>query len=463
MTLAAPEACDLLIRHGYVLTVDPERTVHPDGAIAITGSIISAVGPDAEVATRYSASRVIDARGAPVHPGMIDPHVHTTTHLSRTAFSDDPAVDSFALFAGWFNAVDDEDEHANALVVCLELMRNGFTAAMEPGTVFAPDALATAAEAVGVRISLADPFVWDLDSGGNPLASRLPRVPASAARAQSVLGRELARNRDNTGRVHAHVAVYGSGSVSEDLEVAAKRLADANGVIFNQHQNFNPTQVANDDRRLGKHALVRLAELGVLGPNTSFTHMNVLRDDEVELVVASGMSIVWHPGNFQYYGLAKSQPSRVPGLIARGVNVTPCVDAAKIWTFGDMARIAYLIARQQGDYLPCDTLFEMQTIGAARTLGLAHLIGSIEPGKRADIVIRREDLPEALPNLNVPMQILLLSQSRAVDTVICNGDIILRKGVATRIDEDVVYDRARASVRRVLGKLGLTIPPSAAR
>ena len=103
---------------------------------------------------------------------MIDPHVHTTTHLSRTAFSDDPAVDSFALFAGWFNAVDDEDEHANALVVCLELMRNGFTAAMEPGTVFSPDALATAAEAVGVRISLADPFVWDLDSGGNPLASR---------------------------------------------------------------------------------------------------------------------------------------------------------------------------------------------------------------------------------------------------------------------------------------------------
>ena len=153
MTLAAPEACDLLIRHGYVLTVDPERTVHPDGAIAITGSTISAVGPDAEIAARYSASRVIDARGAPVHPGMIDPHVHTTTHLSRTAFSDDPAVDSFALFAGWFNAVDDEDEHANALVVCLELMRNGFTAAMEPGTVFSPDALATAAESRPVVVT----------------------------------------------------------------------------------------------------------------------------------------------------------------------------------------------------------------------------------------------------------------------------------------------------------------------
>jgi 5-methylthioadenosine/S-adenosylhomocysteine deaminase len=85
MTPAAPEACDHLIRHGYVLTVDPERTVHSDGAIAITGSIISAVGPDAEITARYSASRVINARGAPVHPGMIDPRVHTTTHLSRTA------------------------------------------------------------------------------------------------------------------------------------------------------------------------------------------------------------------------------------------------------------------------------------------------------------------------------------------------------------------------------------------
>jgi predicted amidohydrolase YtcJ len=67
------------------LTVDPERTVHPDGAIAITGSIISAVGPDAEITARYSTSRVINARGAPVHPGMIDLRVHTTTHLSRTA------------------------------------------------------------------------------------------------------------------------------------------------------------------------------------------------------------------------------------------------------------------------------------------------------------------------------------------------------------------------------------------
>jgi 5-methylthioadenosine/S-adenosylhomocysteine deaminase len=85
MTPAAPEACDLLIRHGYVLTVDPERTVHSDGAIAITGSIISAVGPDAEITARYSASRVINARGAPVHPGMIDPHGLLVSHISSAA------------------------------------------------------------------------------------------------------------------------------------------------------------------------------------------------------------------------------------------------------------------------------------------------------------------------------------------------------------------------------------------
>jgi 5-methylthioadenosine/S-adenosylhomocysteine deaminase len=193
----------------------------------------------------------------------------------------------------------------------------------------------------------------------------------------------------------------------------------------------------------------------LLGRNCSFTHMNIVRDDEIDAIVESGMSIVWQPGNYQYYAIAQQQRSLMADLIDRGVNISLGVDAAKIWTFGDMARIAYLVARQGGGYLSSEKLLEMQTIGAARAIGLDHIIGSLEPGKRADIVIRTDELAEAQPNLNVVIQLMLLSLSRSVDTVICNGEVIFRHGELTRMDEAVVYQQSRASVKRMVGRLGI--------
>ncbi len=455
---AAPESCDVLITNGYVITMDEARSVHQSGAVAVTGARIAAVGAERDLAARYRPKRVIDALGGPVHPGMIDAHLHSSIHLSRTAFTDDPRVNSFELFAGWINGLQDEDEFANALTACTEMIRNGFTCAMEPGTVFEPDVLAAAAEAVGVRVTLSDPYLWDTLEGGNPLAAHVKRAPPDGKRAQDLLGRQLVRNRDKDGLVHAHVCIYGSGSATQELELAAKRMADANGVILNQHQNFTPQQVAKDDRRFGgAPVLTRFAELGLLGRNVTFTHMNVIRDEEVEAVASSGMSIAWQPGNYQYYGIAQTQPSRMAGFLDRGVNVTLGVDAAKIWTFGDMARVAYLVARQSGGYISCERLLHMQTAGAARALGLEREIGSLEPGKRADIVIRSPDLVEALPAFNPVVQLMMLSQSRSVDTVLCNGEVVFRKGRLTRVDESWVHATARASIKRMAERLDLSV------
>ena len=144
-------------------------------------------------------------------------------------------------------------------------------------------------------------------------------------------------------------------------------------------------------------------------------------------------------------------------LLDRGVNVTLGVDVAKIWTFGDMARIAYLVARQGGGYISCERLMEMSTIGAARALGLEREIGSLEPGKRADIVVRSLDPVETLPGFNPVVQLIMLSQSRAVDTVLCNGQIILRKGRLTRLDESWVHQTARACIARMAQRLDLKV------
>jgi cytosine/adenosine deaminase-related metal-dependent hydrolase len=114
--------------------------------------------------------------------------------------------------------------------------------------------------------------------------------------------------------------------------------------------------------------------------------------------------------------------SRMPELHKLGVNLALGVDVAKIWTFGELARIAYLVARQGGDYLSAETLLAMQTIGGAQALGLADMVGSLEA-------------------------------SRSIDTVICDGEVLLRHGSLTRLDERAVYEMGRASARRLAARL----------
>jgi len=455
-----PEQCDLIVRNGYVLTMDEERRVYADGSVAISGTRIAGVGPAREIESRFRACRVIDAKGAPVHPGLIDGHYHAQLHLSRGSITDNPnppkeeGGSGPGVFVRWINAITDEDEYASALMASVELARNGFTGYVEAGTAFEPDLVAAAAEAVGIRCSVTDCALWDL-VGGEPMAAMIPRAPCDPKHARKKLGEQLRKRSSSDGLVRAHVALYGVGSASEELTQEAKRLADANRTVFHQHQNFMPADAAYDRKRFGKPTLVYFAEKGLIGPNAVFTHMNVLEDAEVDAVVQSGMALVWHPGNFMYYGIAQLARSRFPELHRRGTAITFGTDVAKAWAFGELGFIAYLVSREWNDYLPSEALFEMFTLGGARALGMSDEVGSLATGKRADIVIRTNDLPDAQPNVDVVRQLMLVSRTKSVSTVICNGEVIVRHGILTRLDEAAVYALGKASVARMAERTGV--------
>lgn len=387
-----PQVCDLMVTNGYVLSMDAQRTVYPRGAVAIAGRRIAAVGPERELAARFAPRRVIDAAGAAVHPGFVDGHYHATLHLSRGAITDHPHPPASPgeeltpnAYVAWINALDDEDEYASALMACVEMVRNGFTAFMEPGTAFEPDAVARAAEDVGIRASVADPFLWDrVDVEG--MAAQIPRAPADGKRAQRRLGEQLKRNRDPDALVRAHVALYGVGSGSEELMRAGKACADAHHVALAQHQNFMAEDVEFDTARFGRHPLLHFAGQGLLGPNCTFTHMNVIHDDEMKAVIDSGLSIVWHPGNYMFYGISGEMKTRMPALFKAGTNMTFGCDVAKVWAFGELGWLAYLVTRENGAFLSSENILEMFTLGGARAIGWQKEIGSLEPGKRADLI-----------------------------------------------------------------------------
>ena len=245
---------------------------------------------------------------------------------------------------------------------------------------------------------------------------------------------------------------------------AAKACADEHGVVLNMHHNFTPEQAERDDRRFGGgHTLVTFAEEGLLGRNSTFVHMNVVRDDEVQPIRESGMSLVWQPGNYMFYGIHARWPSRMAELVGQGVNVTFGVDAAKVWTFGDLELIGYLVARQNGQYLSTEKILEMRTLGGARAVGLERMIGSLEPGKRADVVVRSAVLPESVPRVNAVQEFLLGGQASTVDTVLVDGRDRPGAGGSQHASiAERVTAAGRSSARRVLQRAGYTPSPKLA-
>lgn len=464
----SPLPPDLVIAHGYVVTMDPERRVFADGAVAVRGRDIVAVGPTAEVLTQYQPARIIDAKGGVVHPGFVECHTHITYHIARGAFGDTVSYAELGATTelAFVNAMDDEAEYASTMLACLEMAGNGSTCFIEAGTAYSPAAVADAATRFGMRGLVADPFLWDAqDTEGGYNAYKLERAPASTERVMRLLGNELHRNRDPHALVGGHVAIAGMGTATDELERAAKAAADAAGTVLNQHQSYYRVDAETDDRRHGKLALLHLEELGLLDDNCLFAHMNIIRDEEVAPVVQSGLSIAWCPAGSMLWGVGGTFRGRHAELYNRGVNIALGSDSAN-WSnrfdLGLQGYLAVMSARETTGtrtVLTAEDALAMATINGAKAVGLADRIGSLEVGKRADLVIRANDVPEAFPLTDPLLQLVYSTGSKTVHTVLIDGQVVLEGRRPTRVAAEEVFGAVQSSVKRIFERMGYTYRP----
>lgn len=465
MSESAKKACDLIIAEGCIITMNARRAIIPNGAVAIQGHSIVDVGSTADIQKKWQARQTINANGAVVHPGYVDAHLHVNAQTCRGFFRGDASKGGGKgpNYADWKASLTDEDEHAAAGLASIEMLRHGITTYVEPGSAFSPDAVAEGTKAVGVRCSLSDPYLWDtthiMDAiPGLASDALFKRVPPTHDRCLKLLGGQLFRNKDKDGILHGHVALYGEGTATDELYKAAKALADKEGVILNSHIGFDLDLAAAMEKDWGKSRFIHLAEIGALGPNTTFVHMNLIRDDEVAPILQSGLSIIWCPLAYVSRGTPLLQPTRIPDMKRRGANVALGTDSARQSSAGDAGFLALQLAGGAGHPTVSEDVFEMMTLGGARAAGLQHLIGSLEPGKRADIVIRLRDAAEMMPTIDPVHQLVTVGHGPSADTVLVNGKIVLRQGHATLVDDEAVFARARASVAAVIARLGLSLP-----
>jgi 5-methylthioadenosine/S-adenosylhomocysteine deaminase len=343
-------------------------------------------------------------------------------------------------------------------------LRNGTTCFLEAGSVFEPDATARASEEIGIRALVADGFVWDI----GPLAqgpTRLERTPATTQEAIDRLGTQLYRNDDPEALVRGHIAIWGMGTASDDLYAAAKSIATDADVVVNAHQSFANLDADGDLERLGTPPICHFHDLGVLDRRTTLAHVNFVNDAEVGRLVESGTSVAWCPAVSMIWATGGAVGGRHAELHRRGCNVSLGSDSSIVANPLDLTQagmLGALVTRdvtRRRESLTAEDILEMCTLNGARAVGLDKEIGSLTPGKRADIVIRAEDIAEFHPPGEVVAQLVFAGSTRGVDSVIVNGRIVLEHGVFPHLDEHHLRSMGDAASRRVFDRMGWRSEP----
>ncbi len=457
--------CDILISNGQVVTMDPARTIRAPGAVAIAGSRILEVGADADMRQRYDAAETIDAAGAIVHPGFIDAHNHIVHTTCRGVFGNIHDVGASPIkFADWKADVTDQDEADATAMAAVEMLHSGFTMFIEPGTLFSTAAAAEAVERVGMRALFAPPYLWDRRETlaampGLESPRLMARAPVDRDRVLGLLDAELHRNQDPDALVRGFVFVYGVGTASPELLQSAHALSRANNLPLHLHAGYAPGEGEIYREVTGVSQLVHLHELGVLDQNTVIVHANLLDDDEEAAIRESGCQIVWSPISFFSLGIARTADFRMAERYRRGTPVSLGADGAMDCTPAATMLAAHSAARVCDDPLSPSALLEMQTTNAAAAAGLQAELGSLEPGKRADIVVRSPRAAGSYP-ANNPVHLLALTLGAgSVDSVLVNGKVVLRNGRPTRVNELEISKAVTASVAARVRRLGINPGP----
>ena len=452
-----PVQVDLIVDGWYVVTMNATRDIIRNGAVAVRDGVIVAVGKASDIHRHYSAARTIGGDRFVVTPGMINTHIHITGEpLTRGYVPDDtPFVENvFEWLTPLYSLFDAAEETTSGQLAAVEMLRSGTTCFLEAGTIRFLDDVVAGLDEVGIR-GRVGAWTWDLPP--EPAVYR-QSTDAAIARIERQLDHHPA---SPDAKVSAWSIVVGHTTISDPLWKAAKSLADDRGVGLSFH--MSPAMMDPDGftAEFGQRPMIHLAEIGVLDRNVAMTHCVQVDEAEITAMVAHGVNVVHCPTTALKVSYGVTQVGKFPEMVQRGLNVSIGTDGNNASNYSDLMRATYLVAglfkdaRQDPQMFPAEKAYEMATLGGARTMLMEDQIGSLEPGKRADVVVHDTDRPEWRPLLNVINQLVWSADGRGVHTVLVDGKIVVEDGHCTTIDEDELWARAQRMGESITARSGL--------
>ncbi|MFE2429860.1 amidohydrolase [Streptomyces sp. NPDC059373] len=416
---------DLLVHGGDILTVDAAGTVVPAGAVAVRDGEIVAVGPADELRSRFEAAEEIDATDCLVLPGLINTHTHLAMTLLRGC-ADDLTLQGFLERVIPREAALLSPSHvASALRVAVaESVRSGVTAALDMYW-FHEAAEAVAAEA-GWRL-LTGPTFMDVPGppDGRAYEDRLAWAHEDLAARTPAPGTRPV--------LFAH-STY-TLSPAQLTDIAA--LAREHGALLHIHAAENAAEVATVVERHGKRPVELLDSLGLLGPDVLLAHAVDLTDAEIAALARTGTGVAHCPVSNLKLGCGIA---RVTDLLTAGVTVGLGTDGAVSSNTLDLVgaiRVAALVHKAAGDptAVTAEQAVRMATIEAARALGLADRLGSLEAGKRADLLVMDLARPHLTPRHDPWSMVAYAAAAADVRDTVVDGRILMRDRELRTLDE----------------------------
>ena len=441
----------------FIVTVDPERRIIRDGSLLIEGQRIRRVGKAAELAD-VAADRVIDAREMVVTPGFVNGHLHLSyAHATRGIFPDDLGPAYLPNVFTLQGAMTEAEEYYTSLLAITELLKYGTTCFLDPGSTKGLDACMQAYQESGCRIILG----WQVTDKANPL-----NLPVYDTETAIKLMEQVVRDYDHRleDRVRAWVMPFSPGFSTDGLLVAAKALADQYQTGLTLHFNNSSQYVQQCRRDYGMRPTQHLESLGILGPNVALAHGLGLDRSEVDCIAGSGAGVIMCPTAAIKGGAGITHNGALPELLQAGAKVGLGTDAGNNSNLLETMRSMYLAAvlykdgRQDVGMVPAETALELATIGGAAALGLADDIGSIEEGKKADLVLFDTRRPEWRTLFNPVNNLVYNADGRSVHTVIVDGQVRVENHQPLFVDEWQLIQQVQALGEELLARTGISFP-----
>ena len=441
----------------YVITMDGDRRIIRDGAVLIEGSRIVRVGKSSDLAD-VAADRVINAEGMVVAPGLVNGHMHISyAHATRGIFPDSLGSNYLPNVFLLQGAMTAEEEYLTSLLGITELLKYGTTTFIDPGSTKFLDAGLRAYEQSGCRI-IVGAHVTDM-----PNPTNLPVYETDEA--IDIVGRTI-RDYDGAldGRVRAWAMPFGPNFNSARLLRESKRLADENGVSLTLHFNNSASYVESCLRDTGMRPTQYLESLGVLGENVVLSHTLGLDQSEVETLARTGTKVVAVPTAAVKSGYGMTSEGLLPEMLEAGVTVGIGTDAGNNSNLIETNRAMYLIAvlykdaRRSTTAITAETALELATISGAHALGLGDEIGSIEPGKKADLALYDTRRAEWATLFNPVNSLVYNADGRSVHTVVVDGRVVVEDHTALFVDEQALIEEVQAVGESMLARTGLSYP-----
>ncbi len=455
----------MIFEHATVLTMNEDREIIEDGAVAIQGNKIAAVGKSRELNEDYPNEQPINCNGNVLMPGLIDSHVHLAQAMIRGC-ADDLGLLDWLIKRVWVlqGSYTEEDGAASAALCALEMIKSGTTSFIE----------CMLAEAYGFD-GAAETIV---KSGMRAALGKIVMDTPSYAQAENVMHPGMVEDGDTSvnntlamydkwegageGRIQVWFGARTPGGVTPELYDRISALAKERDMGLTVHISEVREDLDYAEGQGFRSPVEFCQAHGLLGPRSVLAHCVWTDEADFKLLAETGTHVTHNPASN-----AKTATGIAPinGMLESGVNVSYGCDGGPSNNTYDMIRdmrmVSYLanLREQDPTVVPAETVLEMATINGAKAMGLDEEIGSIEVGKKADFIIIDMDKPHLTPAPDPASTIVYAAHGSDVDTVVIDGKIVMQGREVKTLDETSIIAEARWRFPEVIKREGVDIRP----